>query len=190
MKKQFSSRRLIYRLADPAFCRMAAEFFQRNKEILKISEDRKPEEFYLPEFQKIWLEMQREKAEEREWLSFYIFEKRKPGRIIGTVTVSNFRCAKTVSGTIGYRIDLEKQGQGYGTEAAYVGTRIGFDELGLRKMVADVMPNNRASLRVLEKCGYEREGYFRRNIKINGKWEDHIRMVIFREDFQEVPEKM
>lgn len=112
MKKQFSSRRLIYRLADPAFCRMAAEFFQRNKEILKISEDRKPEEFYLPEFQKIWLEMQREKAEEREWLSFYIFEKRKPGRIIGTVTVSNFRCAKTVSGTIGYRIDLENKGKG------------------------------------------------------------------------------
>ena len=42
------------------------------------------------------------------------------------------------------------------------------------------MPENHASLRVLEKCGYEKEGYFREYLKINGEWEDHIHMAVIR----------
>ena len=52
------------------------------------------------------------------------------------------------------------KGEGFGTEAAKEGTRIGFEELSLHRMEADVMTENRASLRILEKCGYQKRGIF------------------------------
>ena len=49
-------------------------------------------------------------------------------------------------------------GRGYATEAARACVGYGFDELGLEKIVADVDPANPASVRVLEKCGFELAG--------------------------------
>lgn len=187
MRKSYRTKRLIFRIADPDFAEMAAEFYLTNKENFAISEERHPEEFYLPEFQKIWLEIQKEKAQKKEWYEFYIFEKGKPGHIIGTLSLSNFQYGCLCSGTIGYRIAEKVQGKGYGTEAAMEGTRIGFQELGLHRMEANVMPENVPSLRVLEKCGYEKEGYFRSYLKINGVWEDHIHLaVVYNEGIEKI----
>ena len=44
------------------------------------------------------------------------------------------------------------------------------------------MPLNRASLRVLEKCGFQKEGISPRYLKINGVWEDHIHMVRLQDE--------
>lgn len=177
MRKRYSSARLVYRLSDPVFAKAAAEFFERNRVCLEVSEDKKPEEFYLPAFQEIWLDMQREQAEKKEWYVFYIFEKRKPGRVIGTVSISGIQYGNLCSAKTGYRIDADYQGRGFGTEALKEATRIGFEELSLHRIEADVMPENKASVRVLEKCGYEKEGYLREYMRINGRWEDHIRMA-------------
>lgn len=182
MRKCYTTRRLFLRIANPDFAWMAADFFLRNKESLEQYEEKRPEEFFLPEFQKIWLDMQREKAANGEWYSFYLFEKRRPRRIIGTVSISQIQHGNLESGVIGYRIDSQRCGEGLGSEAAAEGTRIGFEELHLHRMEADVMPENAASLRVLEKCGYKREGFFREYLRINGKWEDHIHMAAIDTD--------
>ncbi|MDF9767149.1 RimJ/RimL family protein N-acetyltransferase [Bacillus velezensis] len=48
---------------------------------------------------------------------------------------------------------------------------------------AGVMPHNKASIRVLEKAGFHKEGIARKNVKINGKWEDHqVLAIIHPED--------
>jgi ribosomal-protein-alanine N-acetyltransferase len=44
-------------------------------------------------------------------------------------------------------------GNGYATEAARATIAFGFDELQLERIVAVTLPDNRASRRVLEKCG-------------------------------------
>lgn len=180
MRKRYTTSRLIFRMADPAFARMTAEFFSENRELFEKCEERRTEEFFLPEFQEIWLDIQREKAKKGEWYSFYLFEKGKPHKVVGTLSLSQIQYGSLCSGVIGYRIDRLRQGEGLGTEAAREGTRIGFEELRLHRMEADVMPENIASLRVLEKCGYEKEGYFREYLKINGEWEDHIHMAAIR----------
>jgi [ribosomal protein S5]-alanine N-acetyltransferase len=46
------------------------------------------------------------------------------------------------------------------------------------------MPRNGASLRVAEKLGFENEGLGKKYLKINGKWEDHIHMVLFNEEIE------
>jgi len=49
-----------------------------------------------------------------------------------------------------------------------------FETVGLNRVMASYMPVNKASGRVLEKLGFEREGYARKYLKIAGNWEDHV----------------
>ncbi|MBW5446222.1 ribosomal-protein-S5-alanine acetyltransferase [Cohnella sp. CFH 77786] len=46
---------------------------------------------------------------------------------------------------------------------------------------ANIMPRYRASLRVVEKLGFQNEGLAKKYLKINGIWEDHIHMVLINE---------
>lgn len=48
-----------------------------------------------------------------------------------------------------------------------------FNSLKIHRIEAGVLPRNIASQRVLEKNGFEREGLSRKNVEINGVWEDH-----------------
>ncbi len=59
---------------------------------------------------------------------------------------------------LGYRFMKEAWGKGYATEAAFATIRYGFEKLGLKRIVGRAMPQNLASLRVLEKCGMDYVG--------------------------------
>jgi [ribosomal protein S5]-alanine N-acetyltransferase len=56
---------------------------------------------------------------------------------------------------IGYRFLKNSWGNGYATEAAFACLKYGFEKLGLRCIVGRAMPENVASIRVLEKCGMQ-----------------------------------
>ena len=71
------------------------------------------------------------------------------------------------------------------TQAVGLVTRFAFQELGLHRIEGNVMPRNKASIRVLEKNGYRPEGMARSYLEINGVWEDHIHMVKLAEDQDE-----
>jgi RimJ/RimL family protein N-acetyltransferase len=66
---------------------------------------------------------------------------------------------------LGYRFMKKFWGKGYATEAAYACIKYGFDTLNLRQIIAKALPENFASIKVLEKCGMQyigeeiREGY-------------------------------
>ena len=57
---------------------------------------------------------------------------------------------------LSYGFRRDSWGRGYATEAARAVVRYGFEELGIEKIVADVLPGKVQSMRVLEKCGFER----------------------------------
>jgi [ribosomal protein S5]-alanine N-acetyltransferase len=59
---------------------------------------------------------------------------------------------------LSYGFRRDRWGRGYATEAARACVRYGFEELGVRKIVADVEPTKVASAHVLEKCGFVRVG--------------------------------
>lgn len=54
---------------------------------------------------------------------------------------------------LGYRFIKSSWGNGYATEAAWACIKYGFEKLRLQRIVGRAMPENSASLRVLEKCG-------------------------------------
>lgn len=66
---------------------------------------------------------------------------------------------------------------------AMLALRFAFAEAGLHRVQAAVMPRNGASIRVLEKTGFRREGLSLRYLQINGVWEDHLIFAITREEW-------
>ena len=59
-----------------------------------------------------------------------------------------------------------------------------FGELNLHRIEAACIPSNAPSIRVLEKCGFSREGLARRYLCINGVWQDHLLFGLLHEDFR------
>lgn len=59
-------------------------------------------------------------------------------------------------------------------EALEAGLAWAFGELGLHRVMANYLPRNERSARLLERLGFEREGYVRRYLQIAGQWEDHV----------------
>ena len=94
--------------------------------------------------------------------------------LIGGLTLTNVRRGVTQSCAIGYWVGAPYAGQGYMTAAVRAVTGFAFDGLRLHRVEAACLPSNAASIRVLEKAGFQREGLARRYLKINGAWQDHI----------------
>ncbi len=73
------------------------------------------------------------------------------------------------------------------TEAVGKVVEYAFDVLGLHRLEANIMPRNKASLRVVEKLGFSEEGLSRKLLLINGRWEDHVRMVKLNMALEKAP---
>ena len=57
-----------------------------------------------------------------------------------------------------------------------------FSALGLHRVEAACIPSNVASIRLLEKSGFAREGYAREYLCINGIWQDHLLYARLQDD--------
>ena len=76
--------------------------------------------------------------------------------------------------TLGFSIARASEGRGRMTTVVSTGVGIMFDDYGLHRIMANHMPHNDRSRRVLERCGFVREGYAKAYLKIAGRWEDHV----------------
>ena len=103
--------------------------------------------------------------------------------LLGGLTLSNVRRGVTQSAIVGYWLGLPHVGNGHMTEAVRAAAGFAFDELSLHRLEAATMPNNTASIRVLERNGFRPEGTARRLLKINGVWEDHLLHGLLAEEF-------
>jgi ribosomal-protein-alanine N-acetyltransferase len=104
-------------------------------------------------------------------------------RLLGGLTLSNVRRGVTQAAVLGYWLGEPFVQQGYMAAAVGVIAGFAFDELRLHRLEAATMPTNAASIRVLERNGFRREGIARRLLKINGAWEDHVLHALVAEEF-------
>jgi ribosomal-protein-alanine N-acetyltransferase len=103
---------------------------------------------------------------------FGVFEANK-NNLIGIVMLGEIARGPLQSAYLGYCIDQQVSGNGYASEAVNLLVQYGLNQLHLHRIEANVMPDNGASIRVLEKNRFEKEGLCRKSIQINGVWEDH-----------------
>ncbi|WP_120522959.1 GNAT family N-acetyltransferase [Arthrobacter celericrescens] len=119
----------------------------------------------------------------------FVIAERIPGfrepRIVGQLTVSSITWGSAMMATLGYWVDQDRAGRGIAPTAVAMATDHCFRQLGLHRMEINIRPENRPSLRVVEKLGFRDEGYRQRYLHINGSWADHRSFALTSE---EVPE--
>lgn len=163
--------------ADVALAGALADYYRRNREFLRPFEPAREENFFSPATQREALAREvAERAQKRSY-RFYIAPAENPETIIGAIGLSNVVWGAFRSAFLGYKLDAAYVNRGYMTMAVGMLVDYAFATLGLHRVEANVMPRNRASLRVLEKNGFLCEGLSKYYLQINGVWEDHLHMV-------------
>jgi ribosomal-protein-alanine N-acetyltransferase len=107
------------------------------------------------------------------------------GRIAGQLNVWGIARGSLASATIGYWVSERFAGRGITPTSVALATDVCFTELRLHRMEICIRPENKASLRVVEKLGFRYEGLRRRYIHINGDWRDHYAFALTRDDVPE-----
>ena len=105
--------------------------------------------------------------------AFLIF-RNDDNAMVGGLTLANVRRGVAQAGSIGYWIGAPFAKKGYMTEAVRALVPYAFTALRLHRLEAACIPNNTASIRLLERTGFKREGYARSYLCINGVWQDHL----------------
>ena len=93
--------------------------------------------------------------------------------LLGAVTLSNVRRGVAQAASVGYWIGTPHSGQGKMTAALRTLAPFAFRHLHLHRLEAGCVPDNQSSIRVLEKSGFNLEGYARSYLRIRGQWQDH-----------------
>jgi ribosomal-protein-alanine N-acetyltransferase len=104
------------------------------------------------------------------------------GRLAGQMTVSNIVHGVQRSCTIGYWVDGALAGRGIVPAALALLIDHCFTEVYMHRVEIDIRPENHASIRVVEKLGLRREGYYERFLDIDGAWRDHLGFAITAEE--------
>lgn len=108
--------------------------------------------------------------------------RRDDNRLMGAMTLDNIRRGPAQAGTMGYWIGEPFARHGYMCEALQAVTNHAFNRLGLSRIEAACLPENRASRGLLEKCGFKYEGVAQAYLQINGRWRNHVLYACLRAD--------
>lgn len=121
---------------------------------------------------------------QREGTAYALFIFREQDqRLIGALTLANVRRGVTQAATVGYWMGQPFTRAGNMTRALVAVLPFVFETLRLHRLEAACLPRNAASIRVLERAGFVREGLARRYLRINGEWEDHLLYALLAEDW-------
>lgn len=145
----------------------------KNQKFLTPYEPEWPEDCLTKTFFARRLERQ-----QRQWNTgsgaFFLIHHKTDRDIIGGINLNDIRLGAARHATLGYWLDEDYQGQGYMAESARLVIDYAFNVLKLRRLNAASLPQNDRSKHLLEKLGFEEEGYAKAYLQINGQWQDHI----------------
>lgn len=106
---------------------------------------------------------------------FLLFMKDNPkGEILGFCNFSQIFRGPFQACYLGFHIDKDFEGKGLMSEAVAKAVEYMFEEKKLHRIMANYMPSNKRSARLLHKLGFVVEGHAKKYLLINGQWQDHI----------------
>lgn len=113
-------------------------------------------------------------CEEGRSARFFIRPKDNPSKIIGFCNFTQIFHGSFQACYLGYKIDCEYEGKGLMFEALEAAISYVFEELGIHRIMANYMPINARSAKLLHRLGFTVEGYAKNYLLINSRWEDHV----------------
>lgn len=123
-----------------------------------------------------------QEEQERRAARFCIRQKNNLREIIGFCNFTQIYYGAFQSCYLGYKIDHSHQGKGWMFEALETLIPYVFKTLGLHRIMANYMPINHRSARLLHRLNFRIEGYAKRYLLIQGTWEDHVLTSLILEE--------
>lgn len=109
-------------------------------------------------------------------------ERRDTAAVVGDVTLV-WISREHRQGEIGFVLHPDHHGQGFAREGGEVLLGLGFEGLGLHRIIGRCDGRNTASTRVMEKLGMRREAHFRQNERVKGAWTDEIVYALLSDEW-------
>lgn len=105
------------------------------------------------------------------------------GAVIGEVNLV-WLSSEHRQGETGFTFHPDYQGKGLAREASEVMLRLGFEELGLHRIIGRCDPRNGPSWRLLERLGMRREAHFVQNEIFKGEWGDEYVYAVLADEWR------
>lgn len=172
------SRRLVLTMPGLENVDEVVDYYVRNRQHIANSQALMPESFYSKSHWRDRLIQNQEAYQRDESLSLFAFlrqgEKEYDRRVIATVNFTSILRRAAQFCYLGYSLDKDCQGLGYMTEAVSTAIDFVFEEMNVHRIMANYVPHNLKSARVLSRLGFVVEGYARDYLCLNGQWQDHV----------------
>jgi ribosomal-protein-alanine N-acetyltransferase len=166
--------RLVLRPPRPADIPALIRYYKENAEHLVPWEPAWPDRFLTERFWQSQLAHQEQQARAGAALRLIVFKRDARRKVIGSINFTAIQRGAFQGCVLGYSLAEAEQGNGYMTEALRAATEHVFRELQLHRVMANYIPRNARSGRLLGRLGFVIEGYARDYLLVNGRWEDHI----------------
>ncbi|APC18002.1 alanine acetyltransferase [Pseudomonas frederiksbergensis] len=143
-----------------------------NRRHLQLWEPLRDEQYFTIESARAKVELQVESMQAGGSIFFLILEP-ESGEVLGRCNYTNIVKGVFQACNLGFSLAESAQGQGLMKKSLQVTNRYCFEQMGLHRIMANHLPSNVRSERLLESLGFEKEGHARAYLKIAGAWEDH-----------------
>lgn len=167
---------------EEAAARMLA-FAEENRTHLARWSPPEPRDYYTQESWRNYLSGANQEFRLGRSLKLVLFDINEPnGRVLGECNFSNFMRGPFHACFLGYKLDHREEGRGLMFEALTAAIAYAFDVLRLHRIMANYLPINERSGRLLRRLGFTVEGYARDYLLIDGEWRDHILTALTNTD--------
>uniref|UniRef100_S0DDC1 Putative ribosomal protein alanine acetyltransferase n=1 Tax=termite gut metagenome TaxID=433724 RepID=S0DDC1_9ZZZZ len=180
LKKSYTTDRLSLVQSEAALAPSVLAFYERNADFLRPTEPKREKLFFTEDFQRRALARDARSARELTALRIWLQPRDggPQGQVIGVATLGGIVFGASRSAYLSYKLDGGMTGMGLMREALQKLIEIAFEDIGLHRLEANIMPHNAPSLGLVRRLGFAEEGLCRQFLQINGAWEDHLRLAL------------
>jgi ribosomal-protein-alanine N-acetyltransferase len=164
---------LSLRLAQEDDAPAIVDYYLRNRAYLAPTDPPMPEGFYTESFWKERIDKSKLEFQLDVSARFFLFAANHE-RILASISFTQISRGPLQACYLGYSLDEQEQGKGLMTQSLAVAIDYMFKEKNLHRIMANHLPENDKSARVLKRLGFEAEGLAKQYLFINGAWRDHV----------------
>ena len=166
----------------------AADFHMRNAQHLAPWDPPSPPDFATEAFQRERLRHATAQAQDGSAQRWWMRLQEEPSRLVGSVGLTQIARGAFQNAMLGYAVDTSCEGQGLMREALQAVIAHAFSPaMNLHRIQANVRPENTRSVALLQRLGFDEEGFARDYLFIAGAWRDHRMFALRNANFQGVP---
>ncbi|GLZ12357.1 acetyltransferase [Actinomadura sp. NBRC 104425] len=142
------------------------------------------------ELHRPWIQLPATAQEFRAWMRRFedgtnrgfLVRVRETGDAAGLININSIIRGRYQGASLGYAAFAPSAGRGYMAEGLTLVLRHAFHDLRLHRLEANIQPDNKASLALVQRLGFRYEGFSPAYLYIDGAWRDHERWAITAPD--------